>query len=667
MTLQRPPTPDRRRYWQTLALSIALVALAGVLLWASPFGNAFERQFGVKLAYLIRGERTPPDEAIYIPLDQHSADRLCRHPDANLAGASRDACSINDLAKWARPSLAKLINRLSESGAAVIALDVNFFEHGNAVEDDQLARAIENAGNVVLLSDLEQRDEDHSGGIVVSIDRLHEPAPSFAHAAAATAPMALRRQARRDSFFTFVDLAGRHLPTMPVVALYMREQLIDGARWSECVPLQRVAANLAPHLAIERLRAMDRDKLTMWRDDTRCTAFMASATARLLFAGPERLFNLYQGVGAFRGPSVHELLHGDWTVPVPGMRDRVVFVGVDDRANRNPVDGHETAMGDESFSGVELAATAFANLLHDHDIKTATPLGGAMALTVFASLIGLPFLLSLRVALLFAAAAAVGFGFYTAYRFDRDDLLLPLAIPLFVLLPATIALGWRWQLGKLERLVAALEQFVPQRVKLFIHRFLRIPQAETCFGVCMHTDVAGYTTLCEALASEPMQLRALETEYWALIDAEIMRERGQRFAIAGDGMLCVWATEAPDRDAATRACRAALAIQRAVDGFNRRHSDTPFNTRIGMHAGSITIGPVGGGDRYTLTVGGDIPNTAARIESDVNKQLGTRLLVSEAVAELAAEIPVRLVGEFDIRGKTSRVVVYALLDAENSR
>ena len=60
----------------SLILSIAFVGIGGVLLWASPFGQSIERQFGLELAFSLRGDRQAPDDAIYVPVDQESADKI---------------------------------------------------------------------------------------------------------------------------------------------------------------------------------------------------------------------------------------------------------------------------------------------------------------------------------------------------------------------------------------------------------------------------------------------------------------------------------------------------------------------------------------------------------------------------------------------------------------
>ena len=59
MKRQRQTQFDLKRGWPSLILSIAFVAVGGILFWAMPFGQSLERQFGLEMAFWLRGERVP--------------------------------------------------------------------------------------------------------------------------------------------------------------------------------------------------------------------------------------------------------------------------------------------------------------------------------------------------------------------------------------------------------------------------------------------------------------------------------------------------------------------------------------------------------------------------------------------------------------------------------
>lgn len=669
MSRTSQPSLDLRRGWLSLFLSILFVGFGGVLLWASPFGQSVEKQFGLELAFWLRGDRPAPSDVVYIAVDQESADKICPTLRNQESVEEPEPCSVGELPRWARPVFAKLVDRLSDAGASLIVFDINFMTPGG--KDDQvLADAIEHAGNVVLLSGINQRDPELVPGVIGWKDKLLKSAPLFSNNAIATGTMALPLDARQDRYFTFSKVAGRFIPTLPTVALYLHTQRMNSVALSRCEPLQRVTEETRATQALEKLRSTVRHESMngiSLKESAACADFLQSAIGQVVSTSPGRYFNLYGRPGTLTGPTLYELTENDTNSDLTKLRGKVVFVGLDDRSNLNAGDAFRTAVEPRAFSGVELATTAFANLLHGHDLRAAPPITAAALLLVLTCLMGLLFLLPVRIALRATIACAGIFLFFAWYRFAQAHEIFPLVIPLFVQTPLMIALGWRWRLGELKRIADTLKRFVPRWLKTRIRKRTRIStNAEHLFGVCMHTDVAGYTSLSERLASEPLRLKALEREYWSLIDTEITREHGERLEISGDGMLCVWAAGSCSADMAMRACRAAMAIHRVVDDFNLRHPDTPLNTRIGLHAGKIALGLIGGSQRYTLAVGGDIANTAARLENDLNKLLGTRLLVSEAIASMLEGIPMRRVGTFVPRGKNTAVRVHEIIESSNS-
>ena len=83
-------------------------------------------------------------------------------------------------------------------------------------------------------------------------------------------------------------------------------------------------------------------------------------------------------------------------------------------------------------------------------------------------------------------------------------------------------------------------------------------------------------------------------------------------------------------------------------------------TRIGIHAGEALVGFVGGAGRYASTIVGDVANTASRVEG-LNKQLGTRLLVSDEVLREVSGFVLRPLGEFLLAGKSEPIRVAEVL------
>ncbi|MBF0539511.1 MAG: CHASE2 domain-containing protein, partial [Nitrospirae bacterium] len=74
------------------------------------------------------------------------------HPTGEIIIVYIDEKSIADIGRWPWPRsiMAELLNRISSDRPRVIGIDIMFSERQDASNDARLARAIKDAGNVVL-------------------------------------------------------------------------------------------------------------------------------------------------------------------------------------------------------------------------------------------------------------------------------------------------------------------------------------------------------------------------------------------------------------------------------------------------------------------------------------------------------------------------------------
>ncbi|MGH7274542.1 MAG: CHASE2 domain-containing protein, partial [Nitrospiria bacterium] len=184
-----------------------LTGILGIAISLSHFGIDLEENFGLALLFELRGTRQPPPEVVVISLDRQSSDHL------NLP---------RDPRKWPRSFHARLIEKLAHDGASVIVFDVVFKDEGQ--DDHLLAKAIREAGNVVLAEYLEMETiplKGRSGQVrnEVTVERVIPPIPVLEQEAASLATFPLPKvPARVSQYWTFKDGSG-HFPTSPVVAL----------------------------------------------------------------------------------------------------------------------------------------------------------------------------------------------------------------------------------------------------------------------------------------------------------------------------------------------------------------------------------------------------------------------------------------------------------------
>ena len=113
----------------------------------------------------------------------------------------------------------------------------------------------------------------------------------------------------------------------------------------------------------------------------------------------------------------------------------------------------------------------------------------------------------------------------------------------------------------------------------------------------------------------------------------------------------------PDPVHSANALRAGIEMQRAAT--RRAFAGIRIANRTGVNTGRGVADAVGAKGPLSYTVHGDAVDLGARLDA-LNKELGTRILVSEATVAQMAGFALRPVGEVRIRGQTGRVAVYAL-------
>lgn len=112
-----------------------------------------------------------------------------------------------------------------------------------------------------------------------------------------------------------------------------------------------------------------------------------------------------------------------------------------------------------------------------------------------------------------------------------------------------------------------------------------------------------------------------------------------------------------DQNHAGRTIECARKILQTAD--TETFGGTELSLRIGINTGSVIAGNVGGG-RQNSTVHGDAVNLAARLES-MNKELGTRLLISESTALAAGRDDLTEVARVQVRGLSGERPVFTVL------
>ena len=219
-------------------------------------------------------------------------------------------------------------------------------------------------------------------------------------------------------------------------------------------------------------------------------------------------------------------------------------------------------------------------------------------------------------------------------------------------------------LDESARALAAFTKFAPVGIvrKLVEQGQSLSPGGELRELTVMFTDVRGFSRIAESLPAEPLVQQM--TRYFNVASEVIERFGGTIDKFLGDGILVLWGAPAHLPDAPLQACRAALALQQALDVLNAEWAAQGlprFDTGIGIHTGPVVVGVLGSDERLGYTVLGDTVNVASRVEG-LNPGLGTRILISAATASaLGGRLRTRIIGSMTLRGRQHPLQVSELL------
>jgi adenylate cyclase len=662
--------------------------IVGLIISVLPFGLSLDENMGLGLLFKLRGEKqTSPDVAI-VSIDKESSERL------NLP---------DNPDKWPRSIHARLIENLVREGAKVIAFDVHFIE-ARSPEDDQLfAKAISKAGNVVLCEPLKAKEiplsnKGSSYGDVHSIVKIVKPLDLFSDPAAATAPFVLPRiPFKVNQYWTFQTGAGDS-PTLPVVVF----QLFTLEEYGEFIHLlEKVAPNQAqklPHyrdavikkgnvkgLIREIREIFDGDPLLaegMFKELENSKTLSADAKKQQrirsliqMYEGPSSRYVNYYGppqtittIPYYQALQLHDGAVGDKKI---NLKDKAVFVGLSEILLAERKDSFYTVFSQANgifISGVEIAATAFLNLLEDKPLEPPTLSFLIVMILIWGILLGIICrMLPVAVSAISVIGLSVLYLLAANYQFKANDSWYPIVTPLLFQAPLAFFGGLVWNYVDVNKerqnIKKALGYHLPREVveqiaKDIVHVET---EAQVVYGICLFTDVAGYTTLSETL--DPMELGRLMNRYYETMFKPVKTNGGYVSGVIGDSMLALWATTSSEAIAKQKACSAAIEIKKELKLFSESSEFPNLNTRIGLHCGQILLGHIGALDHYEYTPMGDIVNTASRIEY-LNKQLKTGLLISEEMVHQLNGFLTREVGKFRLAGKIKPVAIHELLGSK---
>lgn len=660
-----------------------LVGILGMVCSFNKFGYNLEEDMGLGLLFKIRGSRNVPPEVVIVSIDNASADSFDLPPK---------------LKTWPRSLHASLIENLTQRNVSLIVFDIVFDEERSMEQDVPLARATAKAGNVLLCDYLKSDNLQLSGqegeaAGAMSVERLITPIPLLADAALASAPFPLPKvPVRVDQYWTFKTTRDDK-PTLPVVAFQIYSlpiyddfiRLLDSLdpAYSSGLPHNKEEITTTKDFEglIKKIRKLFEtnpsiprkmhEKLEKWpvSSDSSHKKLIDSLLSLYQSPGDSLFLNYYGPAGTITTVPFYKVVK-EPANPGKNLIDfnrKVVFVGLSELLRPQQSDGFHTVFSRSDgidISGVEIAATAFANLIDGMPVRPISFEMHIIIIFLWAMLLAFVcrFLSTILAALALVALSAA-YVYAAQHQFSHEGIWYPLIIPLAIQAPAVFvgSLLWKYLETKQERqnVIKAFGYYLPKtEVERLAKDLANIRTSErVVHGICLLTDLARYSSLSETIG--PDELRNLMNRYYEVIFKPVKQHGGIVTDVVGDSMLAIW-TQVSQSSQSGLACQAALDIVKAINLFSQTIGGLQFQTRIGLHSGKMSLGNIGAGDHYEYTPVGDVVNTASRIEN-LNKFIHTNVLISDTIVSQENKFLTREIGQFLLAGKSKPTSIYELI------
>ena len=591
--------------------------------------------------------RLPPLYGLALKVEDVKYTFQPHTPSSDVVFVAVDEASVNQVGRWPwdRRLLAEGLARLEP--ARTVVLDMVFSETSRSRADQALAGALGSLDATVCGFFLRQKateglSEAQKRRLGAStLERIPSgplPFPELPFAEINT-PELLQACSLQATFSTVVDADGLYR-RYPIGFVY--------------------EGGVYPSLSVQALRLYHQRDFRIAREG-RLVGKIAGVRVAIGDRGAIPL-NFYPD-SPFTTISFVDLLNGD--VAPEAIADKAVIVGI---TEAGLADIRSTPIG--ARPGAVLHATFLSNALEGHLLRPAPRWAWALFLGL-----GLLPALATHVAgyhqrrrLLTYALAAAGFLLAVILAYRHGDLWLPLFFPL---------LGLGLNIGSAEGLLfwerERQARFVRRAFGAYLSPELVRDLAEnpehlelggeTRDITVLFSDIRSFTTLSETLT--PRELVTLLNRYLTPVSRAIQAEGGYIDKYIGDAVMALFNAPVDLAHHPDAACRAAVGMLRALEGFNTDQAEQgrpTLDIGIGIHTGEAVVGNMGSEERINYTALGDSVNVASRLEG-LTKDYDRRILITGQTRDRLQEAwQTEFLGSVQVKGREEPVSVFALTE-----
>lgn len=582
------------------------LTLLGLGLYPFGFFDALENK-AIDFRFQVRGNRPASPDIVVVTIDESSIKKLGRWP-------------------WSRSVHGELIEKLTKSGARVVAFDSLFTEPDlkEPTSDQALVHAVKDSGRVVSAFFFKGNFQQK----IYGLDPLFpfSPLKEEGYLGFVNQEPDTDGVCRHSFLYGIYDNAV--YPSLAVAALAMsQEKSIE-----EILPTLPVTVNSDPELAENQLFIN--------------YAFTADN-------GEDYPYATYSYADVLTDKNLSEK-----------FKDKIVFVG----ATAAALLDLKTIPFSAKYPGVMVHANVVDNLISGHWMKEAPSYVNALYILVLGLLLAFVLSKGSIWGKLISFVVVMGVAvILNLWLFSHLNLVLVLVPPLFVGFGSYGGILFYHLLIE-EREKRKIKESFGQYLSPKIIDVLAQDPSKLKLGgeerevSIFFLDIAGFTTMSEAL--KPTQLVEVMNQCLNLFSEVILKHDGLINKYIGDCIMAFWNAPADQPRHASQACLAALECMEVLPDLNRKFKEQglpSIDCRIGINTGTVVVGNMGSTKKFDYTVLGDAVNLASRLEG-ANKEYHSHIMISDVTFEKAkADIEARDLDLIRVKGKKEPRKVFEVL------
>ncbi len=537
-----------------------------------------------------------------------------------------------------RTDLSTIILRLKDMGASVVAVDMLLDFNSAYGEDPTLQDALEETGNVLLVSQAEIEEGEYLG-LNTAIDRFNDV-----------------------TNHGYSNIAPNSAISESIVRLRIHREMVNlFDAWPFAVKAVSMSREEEPELANGVLSIGPEIQVQLDQFDEMYIDYP------LLPGVSGGIASLHEIIGI----SASDLLFVDDEEELEDLaylvNGKIALIGeVAEVAH----DQFGTPVG--NVYGVEVIANSISTIIKNGPLKAAS-----LGLELLVGFLLLAVLLCTRLIQAplprnsISIAVLVLYVLFTTSLYISIGLVFSISYLLIASVFSLIVINTRFYISELGQKTMIREMFGQYLSPKVVENLVDDPSKIQLGGeeremTAFFSDIQGFSSISERLT--PSELVQLLNDYLTDMCDIILGAEGTVDKFEGDSIMAFWGAPTSQADHARRACFAAIEMNDRLVELRARALQkgiTPLVVRMGVNTGTMVVGNMGSKQRMNYTIMGDAVNLASRLEG-ANKAYGSGMMISESTyRSCEADIDVRELDRITVVGKSEPVTVYQLLNRKN--